>query len=371
MSLEELKYKNLDETTMLSCFLNACKNETEEDVMYLLTKHPLRYLLNATSNDYEILKNIEKYKFDLLKSYLKMFSNEEMRIPKGNILIDVTTYYDCLTEKSKKNKELAKFVLIECNEYLDLIPESLKTVNFLNDLLKSGYKRNILDFDFNFTEKYKNFILKCVHMGNYLNYKRVRIEENLLNDREFILKLAGYDCNIYPYISHKYSDDLEVIKKISLSDSEVFQKLKREMKDKISDNKEDALNLIKLDVFNYLDLKRERQLDKDCIDYVLKNKPGLYERFSPVIKNDMKMTLEIVKKYDIDVKALSDFAKENKEIAKVMVEKSGINLREFPKFKSDIELVNIALETCNFIDFIEDRTDLEKIYIKESKTRRE
>lgn len=355
------KYENIDETTMLDCFLKACEFEADEDVMYLLTKHPLRYLLNPTSDDYAIIKSIEKNKFNLLKDFLKLYSKEELRIQKGHILIDATTYYDCLSNKSKKNKEILKTVLIECNEYLDLVPNNLKTVKFLNELVKLNYKRNILDFDFYFTEEYKDFLISYIKKGNYLNYKRVRLDEKLLDDRDFILNLAQYDCNIYHYISYKYNDDLEIMRLLSINDVDVFKKIKKEMKDKISMNKEYALKIISKNIFNYLELKKEMQLDRDCIDYVLSNKPGLYEAFHPKIKNDMSITLEIVKKYEIDVKFLSDVAKENKEIAKIMVKKSGINLREFPKLKGDKELLELALESCNFIDFIEDKTDLEKI----------
>lgn len=331
-------------------FLNVCRIGNEKEIKRIIDSNLIDFI-NLNESNYESLNLIEKINLDLLEKFLLKKVKEECRIQNGNHYIDATTYYFLLSEETKSNIKLALSVLINGNEHLNLVPDKIKTPDFLEKLYKLNYKQNIFDYGFEYSEKYENFLISYISKGNMLS-KEVKLNEDLLNDQNFISKATQYNCNIFPLIKEIYGNNLEIMTNVSTKEKGVFKQLNSAIRRKITKNKEIALKIIDIDVGNYLYLSKAMQLEEDIIIKVLSTKPKVYENFSDELKNDEIKTLNYIKNFDIDIKFLTDSVKRNKEIAFIMTEKNGNNFKYFPLFKNDKELVELALKTSKKLSLI-------------------
>lgn len=341
-------------------FLEAATQGDTEVIKYLL-EHEYGYAIHLDDNDFEPLKLIEKKAKKILEYVLLKRVKEEGRIQNGNYYIDANTYYCKLSPENQKNEKLALSILIHGNEYLNIIHEELKTPNFLNKLAKSTYKRNIFDFDFSYTKGYKNFLINYIANGNSLS-KKVILDQQLLEDRNFIYKISEYKCNLFSFIEHIYYDDMEIMKNIALNEDNTFSYMRSSVRNKLSKDQKTALALINMNPNYYTYLNKDIQLNDIIINQVLALKPAIYEVFQMELKNDVLKTIEYVKNYNIDVKFLSDTVKVNKEIATIMTQRDGNNLEYFPLYKEDKQLIDLALQTSKRLSLLpkQYRTD-EKI----------
>lgn len=338
-------------------FLNACQSG-DLITMKDLFNHPQQSYIKISNNDFQLLKLIENKDKDFLEYVLLKRVKSEGRIQKENHYIDANTYYCILSTTNQKDEKLALSMLINGNEYLDVIAEELKTPKFLKNLAASPYQRNIFDFDFNYTKNYAPFLIEYIAKGNPFS-KKIKLNEDLLNDRGFIVTISKYQCNLFPLVSHIYSNDIEIMTNIALNEKEIFQYMSVKTRHKISENETVALKLIDKDANNYLYLDKKMQINEKCIEKALTIKPAVYENFLSELKNDKVKNRDYLTKFNIDVKFLSDNLKDDKLIAKIMVEKNGSSLEYFPLYKEDIELLPIALKTSKRLSLIpqNQRTD--------------
>lgn len=193
--------------------------------------------------------------------------------------------------------------------------------------------------------------MSYISRGNILS-KKIKINEELLNDQNFISKVTQYNCNIFPLIKEIYGNNLKIMTNVAIREKGVFKQLNSVMRKKITKNKEIALKIIEADIDNYIYLNKEMQVEEDIVIKVLTNKPAIYENFIDELKNDEMKTLNYIKRFDIDVKFLADSVKGNKEIAFIMIEKNGKNFEEFPLFKDNKSLVELALKTSKRLSLI-------------------
>jgi hypothetical protein len=340
-------------------FLKACHGNNKQTVKNIMN-HNLASMINFTENDYEIIKIIEEKHPELLEFLLLKRKKLEGRIQKENRYIDANTYFYVLSEKSKKDSKLALSMLINGNEYLDIIPDELKTPDFLQKL-SNNYEKDILDFEFTYEEKYERFLLDYIQKGHKFS-KKIKLSENLLNNREFIAKIAKYPCNLFSFVEHLYSKDIEIMTSIALNSSEAFQNMSSKLRKQISQEEYIAIKLIEKNPYNFQYLNKCMQMNKNCIEKALSLKPGVYENFLPEIKNNESLTLELISKYNIDISFISDVVKTNKQIAYTMIQKNGDYLEEFPDFKNDSILIELALETSKKLSLIpKDKINIDKV----------
>lgn len=332
-------------------FLKACHG-SKQSIKNILN-HPLASIINYTENDYEIIKVIEEKHPDLLELILLQRVKLEGRIQKDNRYIDANTYYCLLSEENQKNPKLALSMLINGNEYLDIIPDTVKTPTFLQKLSKQ-YKKDIFDFEFIYEKEYEKFLVTYIQSGHSLS-KKIKFSEDLLKNRNFIAKIAKYPCNIFPLVEHIYNKDIEIMTSIAINSSEAYQHMSSQLRNQISQTEEIAIQLIKNDPFNFQYLNHNMQINKNCIEKALSLKPAVYETFLPEIKNNEALTLELVSKYNIDVLFISDLVKGNKQIAHIMTKRNGSYLEKFPMYKEDPILVDLALETSKKLSLIPEK----------------
>lgn len=338
-------------------FFKACQH-SDLITMENLLNHFEQSAIKISNNDFELLKLIESKNKKFLEYVLLKRVNNEGRIQKENYYIDATTYYCILSSKNQRDENLALSMLINANEYLDIIPKEMKTPKFLKKLATLFYQRNIFDFDFNYTKPYAQFLINYVAKGNVFSNK-IKLSEDLLYDRNFILKISKYQCNLFSLVSHIYGNDIEIMTNIAINENKVFKYMSFKVKNKISENENIALKLINNDVHNYLHLNKKMQINENCIEKVLTIKPNIYESFLPELKNDCFKNKNYLTRFNIDVKFLSETLKVDKTIAKIMIEKNGNSLDYFPLFKEDSELLIIALKTSKRLSLIPEnkRTD--------------
>lgn len=351
---EEITIDNIQEE-----FLKACHIGNIGFITYLLN-HNFQYMINLTENDYEAIKLIELNSPELLDFVLTKRVKQEGRIQKGNYYVDANTYYCILSKETQQNSQLALNILVNGNEYLDLIPNELKTPDFLEKLAHSNYKQNIFDFDFIYDKKYEQFLITYISQGHTFS-KKNKLSEDLIQDKDFILKISKYKCNLFPLVSHIYQNDKDIMTNIALNEENSFSHMSSNIRKEISNNKDIALKLLDLDPYNYEFITKEMQKDRDCIEKVLTKKPAIYEIFITELKNDKSLTYNLLRNYEIDVKFLSDLVKDDRNIAKLMTEKNGSNLEYFPLFKEDKELVEIALKTSKRLSLIPKNQRSDKI----------
>ena len=344
------KYKDISEDEIENYFKEACQNGLIDDCEYLYKKHKYNYKINLNADGCKYLKIIEKNHKNLIKDFLDLNSHFEKRIFLGNVYIDGTTDFYFL-EKENKTKELSLYVLLKKEESLEVIPEELKTPDFLLKLSREKYIHNILKYDFIYDQKYKSFLLEYIENGNQLS-RKVTLTNELLDDRDFVLRISNKKSKIFRFIQEKYKNDLDVMTNIALNDEDSFEYIQSKFRDIISKNKETALELIKLNVLNYNFINYKMKFDDDCINYILQVNPSMYESIPKKVKDDDEKTLNYIKKYNIDVQFLSDKAKLNREIAYFYVNKKGNNLKEFINFKEDKELILLALNTSKLLSYL-------------------
>lgn len=331
-------------------FIKAAQNKsTSSQYLIDLLNHPYGVNINFTDNDYEGVKLIEENHKDLLEFILLKRIKVEGRIQIDNRYVDANSYYCILSNETKKDSKLALNILIKGKEYLHHILPEVKTPEFLNKL-KDNYAYDIFDFEFIYTKEYKTFLIEYIQQHKLS--KKITISEELLNDRDFIVNLSQYNCNLFNLVNHIYHQDIEIMRNIALKEPQSFQQMSSKMRNTISDNEKNALDLIELNSGNFDYLAKNMQSNINCIHKVLSIKPAMYENFLPSIKEDEILTIEFIKKYDIDIFFLSDKVKGNREIATIMTAKDGANLEQFNIYKQDKELIDLALKTSKKISII-------------------
>lgn len=344
--MSEITIKNIQEE-----FIKACQS-TEQSIRNLLD-NPLSDYINYKENDYEIIRLIEQHHPKLLNIVLLRDIEEDGRIQQDNTYIDANTYFCILNEETKKNEDLAFNVLTKGQEYLNLIPDSVKTPSFLESICKE-YKKDIFSFDFTYTKEYEKFLLQYVKYGHVFT-NNIKFEEELLNDRHFIATISTYPCNIFPLIKNIYQEDKEIMTNIAINSKKAFQEMTPKMRKSISKTKSIAIQIIEKNPLNYQYLHKSMRVDNDCIEKVLSMNPAIYESFLAEIKNNEELTIKLVDKYPINVLYLSDQMKKNKQVAWIMTKKNGKNLAHFPLYEEDPSLVDLALKTFKMIASIPEK----------------
>lgn len=336
-------------------FIQAAKSQNKQYLKDLLN-HPCHVAIDFTDNDYEALKLIEQNHSDLLEICLLNRIKNEGRVQQGNSYIDANTYYCVLSSNTKQDSKLALNILIKANEYLHNISDTVKTPEFLRTL-SQHYEQDIFDFEFIYTHDYKQFLLDYIKLGHKLS-KKIKLSEDLLNDRDFIYQVSQYDCNLFYFVEHIYGEDLDIMKHIAMNEKQSFQMLKDKIRNTISEDENTALKILEKNPLNFEYLNKKMQQNINCIHKVLSIKPAMYEVFLGKIKNDIKLTIDLIQTYDIDINFLSEKVKDNREIAIIMTSKNGNNLEQFPLYSQDRELIDLALQTSKKVSLIpqHDRT---------------
>lgn len=285
----------------------------------------------------------------------------------GGGYFDVMTDFYLAPDEIRYDKEMCFKVLLESNECIWNVPEEIRTMDFLEELIVKGYKGNLLyakkvweEEDFPFIKKYLSAYEKkdkpkfnswiTYHpKGVFLNRNMILslVKEDMFHDEKFLLENYYKDKEMmFAMLDNHPGDIVEVPKSI---------------KNAYFKDKNKIYEILKIDVRYYRHIPEKFQKIDEVIDYVLERQTNLLNALpEEIIRNKEKVITLINKHKGIKGEDIPYFYKEDFDIAKLLIERNGNNFSHF-NFKGNEELIRLAAKTYNNISYMSATAEYEEL----------
>lgn len=296
----------------------------------------------------------------LKEEWIERIKKKEQRniFPKGGGMFTVMTDFYLAPDEIRYDKEMCFKVLLESDECLWNIPESIKTKEFLNELIEKGYKGNILlahkvwnEEDFDFIKSYLSKFDKKnkPKFDNWITYNPAGIFKN----RDMLLSLVkDNEFKDTEFLLKNYNKDKDMMFALLDNHPNDIRNMLKSIKNAYFKNKDNIFKVLESHVDNYKYLPEKFQILDDIIDFALQKSNYLFPHIPKIIIENRDKAFEIIKKHkNIIGENLWSMYKDDFEIAKYMVERHGSNITAFNFMKND-ELLRLAGKTDNNVSYL-------------------
>lgn len=290
----------------------------------------------------EWLKKVTKEKckniFDTKKSSMSFTVNTELHLVPEELQDD----YDINLQAAIIGKEFA----------WNLSKELRKEKTFILDLIKNNYSRDIYAYIDSELKKDVDIFKECLKRKD--DFKR-GISYVLSGNRDLMIEAMKIH-DIYPHIKEHYQLDKEIVGLHLENEPGAFPTLKKSMKNYFSHpkRKDFLINLLKKSKSNlqlvYCDLPDTLKENLVLIDVLLTSSPYNFNYLPSTLREDKAFTTYAIDKYDVT--DIHNKFKEDREIVEKIIEKHGNKIYDFKRFKNDVDIVRLAINSYPKIDII-------------------
>lgn len=288
--------------------------------------------------------------------------------PSGGGMFTVMTDFYEAPEEIRNDVEMCKKVLLESNECIWNIPKKIRTIAFLEEIIKKGYKGNILESKHEWPEE--DFLFVKKYLSNFSKDKKPSFNSSILNkgileNKDMVLSLVIEDnYHDMKNLLNKFSKDKEIMFALLDNHPNEISSMTKSMKNAYFKDSENIFKILKSSISNYFHLPKKFQLIDKVIDYSLTMDCSILCRLPQEVVENREKVLNLIKKFPkISGSHIPNIQSNDYEIAKLMIERDGANFSYF-KFKKNDELIKLASNTYNSIDYMPATKEYEELIIK-------
>lgn len=278
--------------------------------------------------------------------------------PKGGGYFTVMTDFYEAPEEIRNDKELCLQVLLEANECIWNIPESIRTNDFLEEIVEKGYKGNILESKKYWKEEDFQFLKK--YLSKFEKKNKPKFSKWLFGDpkgifanRNMLLSLIKEDnYDNVEYLLKYYKKDKELLCALLDSHPNNIMEMPKSIKNAYCKDKENIYKILNHDKSLYQFLPDKFRAMSEIIEYQLSHKESVFCYLPEDVIQDRERIFELIKSFShIKGSDIPGLYRKDFEIAKYLIERDGSNFSAFD-FKGNDELIRLATKTYNNISYI-------------------
>lgn len=300
------------------------------------------------------------------KERLKKVKQRNIHPSGGGYFTTMTDFYE-VPDEIRYDKEMCLQVLLEANECIWNIPESLRTNEFLEEIVEKGYKGNILKSKKYWEESDFPFLKR--HLAKFEKKNKPKFDDWLFGEpkgifanRDMLLSLIQEDnYDNVEYLLKHYKKDKELLCALVESHPDKIMEMPKSIKNSYCKEKENIYKILNHNKSLYQFLPDKVRAMSEIIDYQLSHKETVFYYLPEDVINDRERIFEIIKKYehikgsDIPYIYRSDF-----EIAKYLIERDGRNFSDFD-FRNNDELIRLGTKTYNNVAYIPNNDEYKEL----------
>lgn len=294
---------------------------------------------------------------------IKKIERRQVYPERGGFFTAMTDFYKA-PEEIRNDKEMCLKVLLESGECIWNVPEEIRTIEFLEDLIEKGYKGNILYAKHDWPEEDFPFIKKYLARFDKMNKPKFNIWYNtrgIFDNREMVLSLVKDDnFQDSSILIKRYNKDKEIMFALLDNHPQYITDMLKSIKNAYFKNQGNIFKILEYstNLYNYIPEKFQK-ID-EVIDYILPKDSSLFASIPEEISENREKAFSLIKKYkNIRGKDIY-FYKDDYEIAKFMIERNGSDFTIFNFIKND-ELIRLAAKTYDNISYIPATQDYEPL----------
>jgi hypothetical protein len=294
---------------------------------------------------------------NLKEEWLKRVTKENRKnifdTKKSSMSFTVNTELHLIPEELQDDYDINLQAAIIGKEYLwNLSKELRHNKDFILDLIKNNYSRDIYAYIDSELKKDVDIFKECLKRKDDFKWG---ISYVLSGNRDLMVEAMKIH-DIYPQIKEHYQLDKEIVGIHLENNPGDFTTLKKSMKNYFSHpkRKDFLINLLKKSKSNlqliYCELSDTLKENLEVIDVLLTSSPYNFSYLPSTLREDKAFTIYAIDKYDVT--DVHNNLKEDREIVEKIIEKHGNKIYDFKRFKNDVDIVRLAINSYPKIDII-------------------
>ena len=287
-------------------------------------------------------------------------------------LFTVMTDFYMAPDEIRNDREICLKVLLESEEFIWNIPDNVKTLEFYEELFQKGYKNNLLENKSMWEEESFDFLNRYLSSfkNNKPSFPRYLWNKGVFGNRDMVLELVrkGLFSNEKFLLEH-HKKDKEIMFALLDNHPQSFTKMLKSIKNAYFKNEANIFKILESGVFKYEYFPEKFQRMESVIDFILLKDGSSLNLLPKDIIEDKEKFINFIKTFsNIKGTHIPYIYHKDYDVAKIMIERSGENFRNFD-FKNNEELLRLSMETYNNVSYLpatEDYKELIKTVILRS-----